>query len=319
MKPDSIDPGASQSMQPMQPPPMPSQLSELRPTAYLPLALLAAAIVLVVYGALEVVRPNHFLWDDNATAFLPMYTHNGRALFGDGELAHVNHHQYLTQLHLGNAQSGVLYPPVYLALLVAEHVLGDGRHVIDVLAVGHLAAAAAFMALLARSLGVRASLSLLGGVLWATMPFLPLVGRNWIFMTYLAALLPVNFFCLERLRQQPGVGRAFWLAVVKALLFFSGYPQMAVVAAIFDVVYLALRSAIARWIHAEPFMHLFRQIGWYSIAVAMTSALAAPLILPMLEVRGLSAYRADALSRVEFLSKRARVARLRCRAVPDDA
>jgi len=259
---------------------------------------LAAVAVLVIYGILTMLRSAYFLRDDNATFFLPQYVFNARAVATDGRLPLVNFHQYLGTPYLANGQSAVLYPGVYLAVGCAKFLFGDTRHTMDVLALLHLAAAAAAMALLLQGFGTSRWIAGLGGVLWATFPFVPEVGRNWIIVTYTAMILPLQLLCLERLIRGPTVSRAATLAAVMALYLYQGYVQYPLLVALLDGVYLS-----ARWILDHDARQRFRaQLVALSAATVGSLLLAAPLLLPMLQAKTASVYRTGTLSYAEFLS-----------------
>ena len=118
------------------------------------LALLLASLAWL--AGLQAAFPSYFLWDDNATFFLPQYAFNWRTLAEHGELPLVSFHQYLGYLYHGSGQSAVLYPVVYLAAGLSQALLGDLRHTMDVLATLHLAAGALAMSVLLRHrLGVQ--------------------------------------------------------------------------------------------------------------------------------------------------------------------
>ncbi|MCG8455805.1 MAG: hypothetical protein MI919_05945, partial [Holophagales bacterium] len=74
------------------------------------------AFVLAFLLQLESRQPFYFLWDDNASFFLPCYTFDYETLLEHGRPAHLNYHQYLGYTYLASGQTGVLYPPVYLAM-----------------------------------------------------------------------------------------------------------------------------------------------------------------------------------------------------------
>lgn len=252
----------------------------------------------VFFGGLEILRPFYFLHDDNATFFLPSYLHGYRALAEEGELAHVNLHQYLGQIHLGNGQSGVLYPPIYPAIFLAELTAGDPRPAIDLLAIAHLLFGGLGFFVLLRELRVSRWIAVVGALSWLSFPFPLQVAKNWIVVAYAASLLPWNVWLLGRLLAAPRVGWALALGAVKALFFFQGYPQFLVMTSLFDVAY-----ALVFWVSTRPG---WRRTGGAAFAWAGAQIagilLAAPLLLPMLEAKNLSAHRADSLTVVEFLA-----------------
>jgi len=259
-------------------------------------------LLLVLVGAyfavLELAKPHYFLWDDNASFYLPCYAYNARALWGEGALPHINYHQYLGHTYLASGQTGVLYPPVYLALGISQWIWDDLRSTIDVLAVLHLALAAVGMYALLRRLRLSRTMSLLTAFLWMSFPFLVQVARNWIFVSYAAAHLPWSLLLLDRLLAAPRAGRVLALAVVKALFFYQGYVQYAVLATLFEGFYIAVRWALDRASRAG----WRRAVTGYLLALAAAGALAAPLVFPMLHAKQLSAYRTGSLSFAEFLS-----------------
>lgn len=250
-------------------------------------------------AGLQATFPSYFLWDDNSSFFLPQYAFNWRTLVAHGELPLVNFHQYLGYLYHGSGQSAVLYPVVYLAAGIAQGLLGDLRHTMDVLAALHLVGGALAMSVLLRNqLGVQRWIAVGGGLLWVTFPFLAQVGRNWIVVTYSALILPLNLLALEGLVRRPSPARIAALAAVKALYFYQGYVQYPVLAALLDLFYLG-----ARWLLDSEVRRLWRRAaGAYAAAILGCGLLAAPVLLPMLEAKSLSAYRTGSLSFAEFIS-----------------
>lgn len=262
----------------------------------------AVALLLLVVGALfavlEAREPHYFLWDDNASFYLPSYTYAGESLLDRGELAHLNPHQYLDQTFLASGQTGVLYPPVYLAVAATRLVAGDPRAVVDVLAIFHFLAATLGMYLLLRHFALGRAAAVGAGLLWVSFPFLVVVSRSWVFVSYAAAFLPFSLLALERLLERPTRGRIVVLAAVKALFFNQGYVQYFVLATLFEGVYVLLR-----WLARRPDRkRLWREAGAFVLALAATTALAAPLLLPMLYAKEVSAYRTGSLAFEEFIS-----------------
>ncbi|MEM6454582.1 MAG: hypothetical protein AAF772_05775 [Acidobacteriota bacterium] len=260
--------------------------------------LLVTALAALAYGlGLQQLEPYFFLWDDNVTYHLPVLSHNARAVFDAGTLPHVNLHQYLGQPHLAMGQTAALYPPAYLGLLIAR-LLGDLRALPDILVTLHLIVAALGMHVLLRLHGARPWIASAGGLLWITAPFVPLAARSWLLIGYVAALLPWNLFCLERLIRRPTLNAIVALAGVKALLFLQGYVQYAVLAATFDGIYIVVGWLLRREMRAAA----WATVRAYALALLATGAFAAPLLVPMLEAARASAYRATRLGYDEFIS-----------------
>lgn len=261
--------------------------------------------VLCFFGGLQLIRPHYFLWDDNASFYLPSYVYGFESLTEEGQLAQLDPHQYLGYTFLASGQTGVLYPPVYLAMGLAKLIGGDLRHGIDILAVLHFLAAAWGMLALLRRFGVEGRIAALASTWWCTFPFLVLVSRNWIFVSYTAAFLPWCLLLLERLVERPSFGRALALAAAKALFFCQGYVQYFVLASLFEGLYLVGRWLFGR--RAQPALggsptSAGVVAGAFAGAGLLTTILAAPLLLPMLKAKSVSAYRMGSLSFEEFLS-----------------
>ncbi|MEM8961384.1 MAG: hypothetical protein AAGD38_07905 [Acidobacteriota bacterium] len=246
-------------------------------------------ILLAWCASLELRTPFFFLQDDNATYFLSAYAHNTRAL-DQGELAQINLHQYLGQSHLGAGQTAVLYPPVYVAAWVARG-LGDARWMITLLVIAHLVAAIIGMAMLLRSWRVPPWWAIGGGLWWATLPFVSVASRGWVFIAFLAALLPWKLWLLDRLLRRADPLGFVALAAVNALTLLQGHVQWAVMAALFDVLYVVLI-----WLMSSAYRRRWRGGLAVLMAHGVGGLLAAPMLLPMIEVVMRSADRATALA-----------------------
>lgn len=271
-------------------------------TAELPalacLVLLATAFV----GALELREPRYFLRDDNAAYFLPVYVHTAGTLFDRGELALLNHHQYLGQTHLASGQTGVLYPPVYVAYALAG-ATGDVRHALFLLALGHFVLGAVGFFVLARTWSVPRWPAAWSALLWLTLPFLAVVSRDWIWIAYGAAWVP---WCLVFLDAWLVRGMRWGLvgyAVAKALFCFQGYAQYVILSVLFEAVFVSLHGIVHGVAGGSlPARSWWRRIlGWF-LVLAATGGLAAPLLLPMWRAKQASQARAGGLGLEEFLS-----------------
>lgn len=256
--------------------------------------MLLAAVFL---AGLEVSQPYYFLWDDNASYFLPFYVYNYDSLVGFGELPQVNYHQYLGHSYLANGQPAVLYPPLYAGLALARLLTGDLRAVVDVLAVLHLLASALGMFVYLRHLRIAPPVAVGAALLWLSFPFVTQVPRSWVMVGYVIAYLPWNLWLLDRLRERPTAPRILALGALKALLLLQGYVQYCVLLALYEGLYLLLR-----WLFHRGETPWWREGLAYAAAQAASAALAAPQLLPMLHAKSISAYRSGALSFAEFIS-----------------
>lgn len=238
-------------------------------------AAAAAAATLLLAVLLAWTQPGFFHRDDNAMAFHPYYTHNIRVLVESGQPALVNWFQYGGIPHLAHGQQGTLYPPVYAAYGLAALAGLPSTSAIDLLAVIHLAAAAAAVAWLARTGGLSGPASIACGLLWSTSPFVFSLSRSWIFVAYAACWAPVCLALLLRCLERPGLRSWGLLAAAKALFFLQGYAQYA-------FYYFCLEGALLLLLALrEP---AFRRLRWwagYAGHGVVAAGLAAPLMLPL--------------------------------------
>lgn len=252
----------------------------------------------MLFAAMQARSPYYFLWDDNVSFYLPSYVHNYETV-QDGELPHVNYHQYLGHTHLAAGQTAVLYPPLYPALLLTDLLWGDLRPIIDVLAFGHFLLGALGMFVLLRHLGNGRRAAVLASLLWVSFPFIAQVSRNWIFVAYAAAWIPWSLWLLERLFQLPkSATRIVALGAVKAVLISQGYVQYAILLVLYETLYVVLRWLFGR---AERSRILDEGRGWV-LSLLACGLLAAPVLLPMFHAKQISAYRSGGLSFQELTS-----------------
>jgi hypothetical protein len=229
-------------------------------------------LVLVFYGSLLLRDPEFFHRNDNVTLFLPAYGHSARGL-ARGELALMNYHQYAGLPHLAPGQSGTLYPPVYLAYALAG-ACGHDLWTLDFLLLFHILVASLGVFFLVLRRKESPELAILVGCAWVTIPMGVQLTRCWIPVSFVMALLPWNQLFLERLLEDPSARRGISLAIVKTFLLFCGMPQFAVMAGVYDCVYLGFlslfdgpRSAGKKWLA-------------YLVTVALSLALGAVYLLP---------------------------------------
>ena len=209
-------------------------------------ALGALALLLV---AMEAWRPGFFLHDDNASWFAGAYALDFRTLTQSGQLAEVNFYQYGGEPFVGQGQTAVLYPLVYIAGALAWLVTGDLRWTVDWLAALHLALAVAGFYAWARRGGVEAWTAALGGLVWALNPFVLILGASWIVVTAAAAWLPWLFWGIDGVfaakasrtggspsLQECGL-RGMALGVIAGMFVLQGYVQFAAYAFLFAGMY----------------------------------------------------------------------------------
>jgi hypothetical protein len=253
-----------------------------------PLPLALAFLVALLCG-LEWHHPGFFLHDDNATWFSGAYRHDLRTLMQTGRLAEVNYYQYGGEPFLEQGQTAVLYPPVYLAGLLAT-LSGDARWTIEWLAAMHLVLGMAGFYFWMRQGGIAPIPAALAGLAWVLNPFVLIVGSSWITVIYLAGYLPWIFWAMDWLLSRPGTRPAIALGGFCAALQLSGYPQWTAYTFLFLAIYLVVQL----WLQRET-AKTFATARAVLSASVLFLALTAPVLLPLLHAASASEVRAHAL------------------------
>ncbi|MDA8016313.1 MAG: hypothetical protein MPN21_02595 [Thermoanaerobaculia bacterium] len=258
------------------------------------LVILPAGLFL---AGLEWIEPRFFLQDDNALYYLPAYVHDVRAVSSDREFAFLNLFQSRGIPHLGVGQTGVLYPPVYVAVVLAR-AFGDVRWTIDCLVACHLLAAVCGMYVFLRRLGL--TLGAWGGALFlATAPFLVVGCRAWVVLAYAAAYTIWGLVLLVSFLRQPNWRTAVTLAALQTVYFFCGYPQLFLFSALFLGIFWGTALAIVRT--RNPANGIAVSIGRLVAAAGLTTLWVMPLLLPMLAVQSESVGRQSSMPREIFV------------------
>lgn len=251
--------------------------------------LLALAAVLV---PLELKYPYYFLQDDNRDYMLPWLVHNWRSLMA-GEVPLYNFHQYSGLPSLGSA-SGALYLPGYVAVILSGALFGHPFATVDLMVVFHLVCGALGWLVFFRLLGLGPPSATYGALACGLNSFLIYAGSSWMCVSALGAWFPwMLYFGLSLLRG-PSLTNWIGLLAVRLLLFYHGYIQYFLYAAIFEILVLA---GIA-WKDAVRRRPLFLYLSsWVYVAL-----LSAPLLLPMWRQTQVSAFRQAKVPLTEFVT-----------------
>jgi hypothetical protein len=247
----------------------------------------------------EFWHPCFFLHDDNATSFLGSYLHDYRVLASTGRVAEIDYYQYGGESFLEQGQTGVLYPPVYLAVALAKAIPGDARWTIEWLAALHLTLGLIGFYGWLRQSHAGHGIAALAALAWVLSPFIFLVASSWIFVTYVAAWLPWLFWATDRLFERPRLRLSMVLGGFLGLFFLQGYVQWVVYSAWFLGLYIILRLLWRIDLRRGA-------IAWHLFVAAIVFLIfALPLLLPMLHAIENSAARAEPLPLAEALYYRA--------------
>jgi hypothetical protein len=252
-------------------------MSRARAAAVLGAAGLAAA---TLWLALATSEYNVRLERERPSAvfdFFSYYRPNAEYAFGRmrrGDLPLWSPQQGIGGPFLATLQTGVLYPPN------AVHCILPAQSAFAVLAFAHLMLAGVFAGWLARCLGARPLGSLSAGLLYALS--YQLWNSVWTPPTlYAAAWMPAVLAAVVRAADDPGPRRAAVLAAALGMQLLVGWPYtvaMTAFAATFTGGAAVLAAARRR--RGIPLAAL----ATLALGVAGGAALAAPQILPALEL-----------------------------------
>ncbi|MBI4436372.1 MAG: YfhO family protein, partial [Candidatus Omnitrophica bacterium] len=200
--------------------------------------VLSQADVLLALSPWDAVAPPNFLpsnWllMDQTLQFFPWLSF-ARESLRRGQIPLWNPYNYSGSPLLANGQSAV-FSPFYLLFYVFPFL-----KMFSVVACLRLFLAGLFMVLFLRSLGVSLWGSLLSALSYQTCGFL-IVNLNYPHSNP-ASLLPLLFWCTERLCQKPSSKRIVLLSFALWLQFLSGHLVTAVVQTLVVFVYGAYRS-----------------------------------------------------------------------------
>ncbi len=216
---------------------------------------------------------SNFELADATAVFLPFYEHTKDVLPGTPLW---NPHVMGGRPFLANAQSAIFSPftvPVYL--LPTWKALG-------VIAILKLLVAAFGTFLLGRALGMRFGGALLAGVVYAFGTFF-VAWLAWP-LTNVFPLLPWLLLLSEQVVRRPGPLPVAGLGALVALAFFGGHPETTFHTIVATVVFFAFRLLLAWRQGGGPVTRLVRPSAAFAGALALGAALAALMLVPLLEL-----------------------------------
>ncbi len=235
----------------------------------LSLAGLAAAFAV---GAIYLTRPTMFEGVDWLQLHLPARQHLAAALQA-GRLPLWNPYVALGRPFLADMETAVLYPPNLLYVLVEPSLA------YAVLAVAHATLAIAGMLLLGRLLAIAPWARWLCGLLFvASEAVVARAQSGQVHSSNAVCYLPLVLFLAAQLADAPGWSRVATLAVAFALQFLSGHPQIPWLSWIAVAAFALARAGSGR--------EAFRAGVALALALATALLLAAPTLLPFLELLG---------------------------------
>ncbi len=255
----------------------------------------------LVFFLFERLNPDFFLYDDNSTQFLPFYKYNWVSLVENHTIPLINFHQYLGQTYLAQGQSGVLYPPVYIAAFLSKLLGGDFFITLDILALIHIIAASISMYCLLRFNELDHKISFVFSLIWVSIPYFIVLSKGWIIMSYFLLYIPLCFLFLLRLLKYCRMRDVLLLSLVNAFFFFQGYIQNVFIYFVFEFLFIILYFRFGLLELYKTKTSFFRQLTLYFYSKLIFLLLILPLLLPVLINQKVSAHRSEQLSFLTFM------------------
>lgn len=230
-------------------------------------------------------------WDpiswDGVAEFYPWRLFTSETL-RHGHIPFWNPHQFCGTPFIANSQSAVFYPPnlLFVAFPVTTAFM--------ISVVAHLFLTGLFLYIYLRSDLVHLSRTsaLIGALTWQLCNW----QVSWLALpTFLcvSCWLPLAFIAVDWVLKSPSVRRASGLGAVLGTILLAGHLQIALYCLLLTVSYSIFRILMVERGRTESGMR--RYIVAATVAAIMMFALAAPQLLPSVELSGAS-HRAGALS-----------------------
>ena len=223
---------------------------------------------------------NVLAWDSCAE-YYPARTLLGRSL-RSGEIPLWNPYQFSGYPFLADMLSAVLYPPNLLyAVLPSDRALG-------ILAALHLLMAGVFMYIFLRGLKLSRTASTVGGITFMLSGFSVAWLELPVFLS-VGVWLPLTLHLSRLAHERKSVGYAIGAGLSIAMSLLGGHPQIAFYALLAVVLYWVYLSIFSRVPDGTVGKHPFLTTALLAcLALFVGAALAAPQVLPMMELASLS-------------------------------
>jgi hypothetical protein len=215
---------------------------------------------------------------DTTAVFLPFFEHT-KSVFPDVPLW--NSHVMAGRPFLADAQSAVFSP-----FTAPVHVFSVWR-ALAVMAMLKLFVAAFGTYVLGRALGMRFGGALLAGIVFAFGTFF-VAWLGWP-LTNVFPLLPWILLLTELVVARPEPLRVAGLSAVVGLAFLGGHPETTFHTMAATVVFFAFRAGLGWWRGGRRTGPLVRVTAAFGLGLLGGAALAAVMLVPLLELFGHSA------------------------------
>ena len=229
--------------------------------------------------------------------YYPLYSFAARSI-GQGDFPLWNPHLYSGMPFAADQQTGVFSPINLLAFFLANPF---GYGTLEVLAIGHLWLASLLAYALCRDLGARRLAALIGGVTFAYSGFL-VAHLGHYPMVAVAPWLPAAFLALRRAVTRHSLSWSIATGIALLLALLGGHQQIFLyLLTALGLYWLYLtattspaptqpkgRGGLTRWLNGAFAGHWFGSSGRIALAGIIAAGLAAPMLLPSLQLAGRS-------------------------------
>ncbi|MFN8511702.1 MAG: YfhO family protein [Chloroflexia bacterium] len=229
--------------------------------------------------------------------YYPLYSFAARSI-GAGDFPLWNPHLYGGMPFAADQQTGIFSPINLLAFLLANPF---GYGTLELLAIGHVFLASLTAYALCRDLGARRAAALIGGVTFAYSGFIVSHLGHYP-MVAVAAWLPAAFLTMRRALLRRSLGWTIAAAIALLLALLGGHQQIFLyLLTALGLYWLYLTWAespeatwprglagLTRWLNGTFAGHWLGSLGRIMLAGAVAACLAAPMLLPSLQLAGRS-------------------------------
>ena len=245
-------------------------------SSFLPVLVLVVSASVATYFVLGIAPTGMFPAHDIYTYSYPKMLYAAASFHAGGKGLLWNPFQNCGQPFFALSQTGLLYPPNWLFLVLAP------EHALRAVVVVNQVIAGAGIYLLARALGTAPLAAICGMLVFQLGTTLPVFSTAALPHLGAYVWLPVALLATERLLVRPDALRAGQLAIVLAIAWLPGSPQVWFLTV--QLIGLRLLWALA-WSASG---RRLRTVGWLAVGLALAPALAAVQVLPEVEAANVS-------------------------------
>ncbi|MCQ2515575.1 MAG: hypothetical protein MJ094_01770 [Saccharofermentans sp.] len=187
-----------------------------------------------------------------------------------------------------------------LCCFISNVFLKDSVYIIEIVAFANILIAAIGMFYVLEKLINNRILAIIGALAWSYNTFNIFIGRSWIIVILVSAMVPWIFLGTTYLYDHLSYKSIIFSAIPKVLLFYYGHPQFFIWGMIFDVL-----TAILYYVLTDSKNQKNKKfIALYFLSFIPVIVLCLPLIGPMWNLMQISSSRTGAFDFATFSNPR---------------